>query len=119
MTRARCLRQREVRGVRHLLATPEGVFLRGEDIRAYAPATGRPLWRRAAGGCGPLTSHGGLIHFVDSGGGGRLLALRPRSGGKVWEIAGIRSCDAFRRVGRTGYIKTQDGVIHAIALRTP
>ena len=115
----RCLWGRDVHGPRHLLAAGQGAYLRGADIRAYAGATGRLLWARPAAGCGPLTSDSGLLHFVDSAEGGRLLALEPRTGRTAWEIAGIRSCDAFRRIGRTGYIKTQDGIIHAIALRTP
>ncbi len=102
----------------HLLATGGGVYLRGDRIRAYDSRTGGLLWSQAASGCGPLTSEAGLIHFVDASDDGRLLALDSETGTKAWEIAGIRSCDAFRRVGGTGYIKTQDGVIHAIALRT-
>jgi len=104
--------------VQHLLAAGVGVYLRGDGIRAYDSRTGGLLWSRAAGGCGPLTSEEGLIHFVDTRDGGRLLALDSGTGRKTWEIAGIRSCGAFRRVGGTGFIKTRDGVIHAIALRT-
>jgi len=105
--------------VRHLLATPGAVVLRGQDVRAHDGRTGRTLWARPAEGCGPLTRDAGLVYCVDSGGNGRLLALEPATGRSAWEIAGIRSCDAFRRVGRTGYVKTHDGVIHAIALRRP
>lgn len=104
--------------VRHLLAGDHGVYLRGEDIQAFDIRTGQPRWRRAAGGCGPLTRVGGLIHFVDSTDPGRLVALDELTGTTAWEIAGIRSCDAFRRIGGTGYIKTHDGIVHAIALRT-
>jgi len=110
--------QRATGEVRHLLAGEHAICLRGADIRAFDDRTGQPLWRRAAGGCGPLTRAGGLIHFVDSTKPGRLVALDERTGMTAWEIAGIRSCDAFRRIGRTGYIKTCDGIVHAIALRT-
>lgn len=102
----------------HLLATGGGVYLRGDRIRAYDSRTGGMLWSQPASGCGPLTSEAGLIHFVDTSDDGRLLALDSGTGTKAWEIAGIRSCDAFRRVGGTGFIKTKDGIIHAIALRT-
>ncbi|MCD6304525.1 MAG: PQQ-binding-like beta-propeller repeat protein, partial [Planctomycetes bacterium] len=110
---------KETGQVRHILACGGGVFLRGADVRAYDGRTGRPLWRRRAGGCSPPTAHGGLLYLIDSRRAGRLLALDQHTGAKVWELAGIRSCDAFRRVGRTGFVKTQDGVIHAIALRDP
>lgn len=110
--------QRALGEVRHVLATRRGVYLRGQDVRAYDPS-GRRLWTRDAGGCSPLTADEGLLYLTDSRQAGRLLALDQRSGGEAWQMVGIRSCDAFRRVGQTGYVKTQDGVIRAIALRTP
>jgi len=104
---------------RHLLATQVGPFVRGGDVRAYDGRTGRLLWRREASGCGAMTAQGGLLYAVDSHGAGRLLALHQADGEEAWAMDGLRSCDAFRRVGRSGYVKTSDGVIHAIALRTP
>jgi outer membrane protein assembly factor BamB len=102
----------------HMLASGSGVYLRGNGVGAYDGRTGEPLWSRPAGGCGPMTDEQGLIHFVDTIAEGRLLALDSRTGAKAWEIAGIRSCGAFSRIGSTGFIKTHDGVIHAIAIRT-
>jgi len=102
----------------HLLASSDGVYLRGNGVLAYDGRTGGLLWSRDASGCGPMTDEQGLIHFVDTSADGRLLALDSRTGTKAWEIAGIRSCGAFRRIGGTGFIKTNDGVIHAIAIRT-
>jgi len=108
--------RRSIRPVRSLLATADGVYLRAQRIVAMDGATGRRLWSQAAAGCGPLTLIGGRIHLVDSAEAGRLVALDPRTGRTAWEIAGVRSCDGFARVGDTGYIKTQDGVVHAISL---
>ena len=104
--------------VRHLLAEGGEVCIRDRRVSARDAASGKLLWFRQAEGCGPMTSEAGLIHFVDTAGNGRLLALAPWSGGTVWQIEGIRSCDGFHRVGRTGLIKTSDGVIHGIAMRT-
>ena len=104
--------------VRHILATAAGVFVRGGDVRAYGAHSGQRLWARPVAGCGPMTVHRELLYLVDSGGDGRLLALDQAGGGEAWRMEGVRSCDGLRRVGRIGYVKTQDGVIHAIALLT-
>ena len=109
--------RRRVPGARCLLAVGDGVYLRGQRILALDGRTGKPMWRCAAEGCGPLTVVDGLLHFVDSSGRGRLVALHPHTGQTAWEIAGIRSCDAFAKVGRTGYIRTRDGIVHALAFR--
>jgi outer membrane protein assembly factor BamB len=105
-----------VPATRHLLAAGQGVYLRGEGVLALDTGSGAELWSSAASGCGPLTLVDGLIHFADSGEPGRLVALDPHSGRTAWEVVGIRSCDAFTKIGSTGYIKTQDGIVHAIAL---
>jgi hypothetical protein len=39
------------------------------------------------------------------------------TGSKVWELAGMRSCNAFIKVDSTGFLKTHDGVIHAIIFK--
>jgi outer membrane protein assembly factor BamB len=109
--------RRRVPGARCLLAAAGVVCLRGGPIVALDPATGELLWRHPAPGCGPLTLIDGLVHFVDSSASGRLVALEPRTGRAVWELPGVHSCDAFARVGDTGYIKTRDGIVRALALR--
>ena len=108
--------RRKIPVVRSLLAAPEGLYLRGQRIVSLDRRTGRRRWACDAGGCGPLTLVHGRIHFVDARRCGRLVAIEPRTGRKAWEITGIRSCDAFARIGQTGYIKTHDGVVHAFAL---
>jgi outer membrane protein assembly factor BamB len=109
--------RRRVPGARSLLAAADGVYVRGQKVVALDGRTGEPRWARPASGCGPLTHTDGLIHFVDSANRGHLVALEGRTGRTVWEVGGILSCGPFVKVGSTGYIKTQDGVVHAFALR--
>jgi outer membrane protein assembly factor BamB len=113
----RPLWHKPVGDVRHVLATGHGVYVRGADVRAYDARTGRPLWTHQAGGCSPMTARDGLMYLMDSRDGGRVLALHQQDGRTAWQMAGLRSCDAFRQVGQTAYVKTHDGIIHAIALR--
>lgn len=111
--------RRDVPRPRHLLATEDGIYLRGTDVRALDGSTGRPRWTRLAAGCSPLTADEGLLHVVDSGQAGGLLALDRQTGRQAWGIPGIRSCDAFVRAGDLGFVKTLDGIVHAFALRAP
>jgi len=115
----RCLWRRGVPLPRHLLADGDRVYVRGPDVLALDESSGEAVWTCRADGCGPLTCEDGLIRFVDSGRDGRLVALYGRTGRTAWEIPGLKSCGAFLTVGDTGYVKTWDGVVHAIALRTP
>ena len=112
----RPLWHRTLRHVRSLMADDQQVYVRGQGVLALDTSTGRERWRRDAEGCGPLTLVGGLLHFVDMGDHGRLVALDHRTGKTAWQLPGIRSCDAFAQVGHTAYIKTQDGVVHAFQL---
>lgn len=114
----RVLWQQALSDVQSLLATARGVYVRGRSVRGLDGQSGRPLWDRTAVGCGPLSAFDGLVHFVDSSGGGRLVAVDELTGHQAWALAGLRSCSAFTKVGTTGYIKTQDGVVHAFTLRS-
>jgi len=105
---------RNVPPTRSLLAADHGVYLRGARIIALGCDKGEQLWSRTAVGCGPLTLFEGRIHFVDTTDEGRLIALDPTSGVEAWQVAGIRSCGAFTRVGRVGYIRTPSGALHAV-----
>ncbi len=107
---------RPVGSTRRLLATPQGVYLRGQAITALGSGGGRPLWSRPAAGCGPLTLIDGRIHFVDMADRGRLIALDSATGAPAWQVPGIRSCDTLMKVGPAGYIKTEDGALRSIAL---
>lgn len=100
------------------LTVAEGqLYVRGQSVQALDMETGQPLWSFKASGCGPVACYDGQVYFVDAAQkSGRLIALDARTGSKTWHLDGISSCDAFSKVGNTGYIKTQDGVVHAIAM---
>ncbi len=102
--------------VRSIIAAGDEVYLRGTQIAALAGGTGRVLWSRPAGGCGPLTLAQDTAYFVDSTGGGRLVAVDSRTGMRKWVKAGIKSCGSLKLAGTAGYIKTSDGTVHALAL---
>jgi len=112
----RVLWSREVPMPRHLAATADGVVLRGTDVRALDPASGEAVWTCRADGCGPITCDHGLVQFVDSGRDGRLVAVDERTGETAWAIGGLQSCGVFQTAGDTGFVKTWDGVVHAVAL---
>jgi len=103
---------------RHLLATADRVYVRCTAIWALDYASGRRVWTCSADGCGPLTCENGLVRFVDSGRDGSLVALDQETGRKAWEVPGVQSCCAVATAGDTGYVKTWDGAVRAIALRT-
>jgi outer membrane protein assembly factor BamB len=109
--------RRRIPGAQHLVAVGGVLCLRGSTVQGLEARSGRTLWTFDAAGCGPLYAGDGRVHFVDTTGEGTLLALDARTGRSRWAVDGVRSCDAFARVGDTGVIKTQDGVVHAIAMR--
>jgi outer membrane protein assembly factor BamB len=101
----------------HLLATADRLYVRTQDVHALDLATGRTIWRRPAQGCSPVTADDGMVFFLDtSKDRERLLAVDGRTGELAWQFAGLKSCDAFIKTGRTGYVKTQDGVLRALSL---
>jgi len=112
----RVLWSREVPMPRHLVATAAGVVLRGTDVRALDQASGEAIWTCRADGCGPITCDHGLVQFVDSGRDGRLVAIDERTGETAWAIGGLQSCGVFQTAGDTGFVKTWDGVVHAVVL---
>jgi outer membrane protein assembly factor BamB len=109
--------QKDLAKVQHLLSADGILYVRADGVVALDGRSGNPLWRYAAQGCGPMTRNEGLLHFADAREGGRLVAVNERTGEEAWLVAGLRSCNGFVRLGGTGYIKTLDGVVHAIALR--
>ncbi|NOZ23234.1 MAG: PQQ-binding-like beta-propeller repeat protein [Planctomycetes bacterium] len=108
--------KRSVSGARFLLAAGEKIYVRGRRILALDSRTGETQWAYSAAGCNPLTLVDGLLYFVDTNKHGSLVALAQRTGRKAWELPDIRSCDAFTKIGNTGYIKTRDGIVHALVL---
>ncbi len=102
-------------GARDLVAHGGRLLLRGpREVVALDARGGTRLWRYRASGCGPLSVFDGVVCFVDSSGAGRLVALDVAAGAEVGCIGGIRSCDGLTAVGRTAFLKTNDGVVHAI-----
>jgi len=115
LTGHKILWSKVVARVSHLHAVGDLLYLRDQNIRALDRATGQLLWTYPATGCNPVTYAEGLAYFVDSSHQGRLLALNGQTGSKVWELAGMRSCNAFIKVDGTGFLKTNDGVVHAVS----
>lgn len=111
--------EKNVPTVNYLLAAADGLYLRGQNLHALDSTTGQERWTCRASGHGPLTHSDGLLYFVDFGKSGRLVAVDALGGNKAWELGGLAAGDAFKKVGDTGYIKTQDGLVHAIALAAP
>ena len=93
------------------------LYVRDQNIQALEAATGRLLWACPAEGCNPVTYAGDLAYFVDSSDQGCLVALDRYTGARVWELAGIKSCDAFIKIGGTGFLKTLDGVVRAFVFQ--
>jgi outer membrane protein assembly factor BamB len=98
-------------------AVGDVLYLRDQNIRALEGATGRMLWSCPAEGCNPVTYAEGLAYFVDSRAKGRLVALDRYTGARVWELPGVKSCDAFIKVDGTAFLKTPDGFVHAFIFK--
>ena len=98
----------------HLYAIDNMLYLRNQNIQALDGTTGRLLWSCPATGCNPVTYTEGLAYFVDSSSQGCLVALNRYTGYKVWELGGMKSCNAFIKVDGTGFLKSQDGIVYAI-----
>lgn len=114
VARREILWSRVVDGAARLDAVGDVLYVRDQNIRAVDGSTGRLLWSSPAEGCNPVTYAGGLAYFVDSRDQGRLVALDRYTGVRVWEMSGLKSCDAFIRVSGTGFIKSPDGTVRAL-----
>jgi outer membrane protein assembly factor BamB len=114
VSQRRILWSRVVDCAARLDAVGDVLYVRDQNIRALEGSTGRLLWTRPAAGCNPVTYADGLAYFVDSSDQGRLVALDRYTGARVWELAGIKSCDAFIRVDGTAFLKTPDGIVRAL-----
>jgi outer membrane protein assembly factor BamB len=100
--------------VTHLYAIDDMLYLRNQNIQALDGTSGRLLWSCPATGCNPVTYTEGLAYFVDSSSQGSLIALNRYTGLKVWELGGMKSCNAFIKVNGAGFLKNQDGIVYAI-----
>ena len=114
LTGHKILWSKVVAHVTHLYAVGDMLYLRDQNVQALDRTTGRLLWTCPATGCNPVTCTEGLAYFVDTSDQGRLVALNRYTGCKVWELSGMRSCNAFIKVNSSGFLKTHDGVVYAI-----
>jgi outer membrane protein assembly factor BamB len=114
-TTRRSLWQTSVPRVSHICADSDHVYLRCQRVLALDQADGEPLWTIEATGCSPITMCDNTICFIDSAREGSLVAARRYDGDVAWRIPGLHSCNAFVKVGRRGYLKTNDSVVLAFA----
>jgi len=82
-------------------------------VLALDQAAGDPVWQVKAAGCSPVTEWDDLVCFVDRTREGRLIAINRHTGRIAWQVPGLHSCNAFVKVGRRGYLKTEDSVVLA------
>ena len=108
---------RVVDGAARLDAVGDVLYVRDQNIHAVDGSTGRLLWAHSAEGCNPVTYAEDLAYFVDASDQGRLVALDRYTGTRVWEMAGVKSCDAFIKVNGKGFLRTADGVVHALVFK--
>jgi outer membrane protein assembly factor BamB len=110
-----CLWERSVPRVAHIYADSAHVYVRCRDVLALDQATGKSIWSVKADGCSQITEYDNMICFVDRTKEGRLVAVKRNTGQEIWQVSGLHSCNAFVRVGKRGYLKTNDNVILAFA----
>ena len=107
-----------VQRLSYLCIVGNRLYLRGQGVQALDMTSGESLWSFASTGCSPLTYAEGKIWFVDTTDKGHLVALYERTGRKTLDLTGIRSCNAFIELDGKGYVKTHDGVIHVLLLKS-
>jgi outer membrane protein assembly factor BamB len=117
VARREILWSRVVDGAARFDAVGDVLYVRDQNIRAVDGSTGRLLWAHSAEGCNPVTYAEDLAYFVDASDQGRLVALDRYTGTRVWEMAGVKSCDAFIKVNGKGFLRTPDGVVHALVFK--
>ncbi|MBN2375726.1 MAG: PQQ-binding-like beta-propeller repeat protein [Sedimentisphaerales bacterium] len=115
MENFRVLWSRVSQRITHLNGRGGRLYLRNESVETLDGLTGEMIWSFRANGCGPVTHLGSQLCFVDTTGAGSLIGVDERTGVKLWELDGLRSCDGLFRVGRTGYLKTRDGTVQTLA----
>lgn len=108
-----CLWEKLVPRVTHISVDSARIYLRCQDVLALDQATGDPVWKVRAAGCSPVTECDDLVCFVDRTREGRLIAINRHTGRITWQVPGLHSCNAFVKVGRRGYLKTEDSIVRA------
>jgi len=105
-------------GVSQLCIGGSRLFVRNQGVQALDMKSGESLWSFASTGCSPLTYADHRIWFVDANNRGHLVALYEHNGKKILDLTGIRSCNAFVERDGKGYVKTHDGAIHVVLLKS-
>jgi outer membrane protein assembly factor BamB len=103
--------------ISYLCISGNRLYIRSRDVRALDMTNGNLLWTFTSTGCSPVTYANGCIWFVDSTDQGQLIALDERTGSKMLDFTGIRSCNAFVECDNKGYVKTHDGLVHVILFK--
>jgi outer membrane protein assembly factor BamB len=115
-TRTRqCLWEKLVPRAAHIYADSAHLYVRCQDVLALDAATGNPAWEIKAVGCSPITEYDDMICFVDRSEQGRLVAVSRHTGQEAWQISGLHSCNAFVKIGRRGYLVTDDSEVLALS----
>lgn len=99
---------------RHLLFQNDTLFIRGRELMALDGKTGAQLWTVPVDGCSPVTLADGKLYLMEGSRG--LFAVDPLTGATVWRADGLASCSGIAVVGRMGYVRTTNGILHAIRL---
>ena len=110
-----CLWQKLVPRVNYVHADSDYVYLRCQHVLALNQKDGNPIWKIEATGCSPITTCDDKICFTDSSQEGHLMAVNRHNGHKIWQIPGLHSCNAFVKIGKRGYLKTNDSVVLSFA----
>jgi outer membrane protein assembly factor BamB len=90
------------------------LFVRGQALTAIDGRTGNQLWSLRADGCSPVTLADGKLYLMEGANG--VFAVDPATGATLWRNGDLASCSGLAVSGRMGYVRTTDGVLHAIRL---
>jgi len=98
----------------HILFQDGMLFVRGQEVKAFDGTAGTPVWSMPASGCSPVTLANGRLYLMAGIKG--LLVVDPATGAPLWHADTPASCSGLAVAGRMGYVRTRDGVLHAIQL---
>ncbi len=108
--------RRDTTAPQHLLAAGAKFFVRGAGIQAFDALTGDLAWTAPVGGCSPIAADGGRIYVMEGIERRGAYALNADTGRPVWDKQPMSSCSGLVVLGQTGYLVTQDGELHAMAI---
>lgn len=100
--------------VQHLLLQNDMLFARGQKVTALEGKSGNEMWSMPVDGCSPVTLVDGCLYLIAGARG--LMAIDPHNGKQLWRYDHVVSCSGLSVAGNFGYVRTSDGVLHAIPL---